>query len=126
MAKNRDGSTRLYFDSRKDKPTQAIGKAMAIGARAGVPLFGLKWNALRSLEDELGSVEAAVEWIESQAIRYERPIICEIPREDGMGTAVIGPPGWSEMKLMGFIAGNRDAIAQQFGEITHMGTMRAR
>lgn len=60
-------------------------------------------------------------WLVSLATRIKQPIMLNFLNQDGPGskTLAIGPEGWSQERVNGWVAGKHEMLASAFGEITN-------
>jgi hypothetical protein len=87
-----------------------------------VPLFLLTSHALAGLVEELGSWGTAMEFVRGLAEANNRPVAINVPTgPDASSTVFIGPASWSEGRLTGWVAGHRETLERQFGEVERIG-----
>lgn len=88
-------------------------------AGSSAPLAVLTTAALRHLVHELGSHERAVRFLVRTAERTAKPIAVNFELADGSSRSVfLAPRAWTEERLRGWIAGHREILEREFGQVT--------
>ena len=105
-----------------------ISMAAAIRRMAGAaPLLCLTSRALGDLADELGSMEAAADFLLEVAESIGHPIAVNVPTgPDASSTTFLPPKGWSEERLAGWVAGKHEELEREFGQVTRLGNRAER
>jgi hypothetical protein len=80
-------------------------------AAADVPLMCLSHRALATLTAEFRSPKRAAHWLARLAQRRGRPVLVNVPTADGSRTVALSPRGWSEERLLGWLAGHAGLMA---------------
>jgi len=98
---------------------EAVSVAESIRTAAEVaPLLVLSSRALANLADELGTMEAAAEYLQGVAEATNKPLAVNIPDgPDRSSTCFIAPKDWSEERLKGWAAGHHQKLAARFGAV---------
>src|SRR5687767_9013797 len=88
-------------------------------ATAGTqPLVALTFKALVALGDELGSVEAAGQFLIDLANEIGKPVAINIPTTDGNSTTqFLAPFGWTRERLLGYVGGYSAELEAMFGGV---------
>jgi hypothetical protein len=86
--------------------------------KAGKPVL-LTTRAWRTLVHESGRrPERALAFLTKVGGEYNRPVLLNLQNEDGTSQTVALARGWSQERLMGYIAGMHQELAEEFGEIS--------
>jgi hypothetical protein len=113
------GSMRVTAASKAVSMRQVVTAAASTNA-----LPALTWRGYLHLVSECGSHDRAIRFLSETATRCQRPIVVNVPREDGSSTSLAIPPkGWSQGRAAGWIATRREELAAEFGEITRLGAV---
>ncbi len=104
-----------------------VSMAASIRAMASVaPLFVISVRALGDLAAELGSMDAAAEFLLGVAEAIGRPIAVNVETgSDTSSTAFIAPRGWGEERLAGWTAGHHQELEAAFGTVLRVSAMPA-
>jgi uncharacterized protein YecA (UPF0149 family) len=103
-----------------DRMTAELFRQMFGAARLNV----LTWNAYRDLLEEMGSDAEVIRFLVSEATTHNKPVAINVPkpsRDGGSITTMIGPEGWSEERLQGWLGNAGPALEGMFGRATWMG-----
>ena len=101
-----------------DAATVSPSKALATTARLA-PLVVVTGRAYGEMIAELGSDELVIAHLVRVAMKVDRPIGVNLPSgPDTSSTIFLGPKGWSEERVMGWVAGHHEALERQFGPAT--------
>jgi hypothetical protein len=102
-----------------ESPSAVYGR-MAEAVPADVMLV-LGPGIWRELRRELQSVSAVGQWVVELAVRLDRVILLNVPdRDGGSCTLTLSPPGWSQERLAGYIAGRHSELEEAFGPIARV------
>ncbi len=85
----------------------------AIG-KGGLPV--LTPEALDYLRDELGGMDALADYLFGLVNKAQRPIGVH----DGARTTFIGPRGWTNERLAGYISVHQEALSAAFGPVREL------
>jgi hypothetical protein len=99
-----------------DSPS-AVYAALAAGMPSHV-LVAFGSGVCRQLKRELNSIEAVGRWAVDLAARIGRPVLLNFEFKDGSSrTFSLAPPGWSQERLAGYVAGHHKDLELMFGPI---------
>jgi hypothetical protein len=94
-------------------------RAAILAAADAAPLLLVNTRAWRHLVRELGGDERALRFLLRQAERTKQPIGINLELEGGESkTYFLAPRGWTQERLAGWIAGHREVLEGEFGEIS--------
>jgi hypothetical protein len=83
------------------------------------PQVGLGYNAVRDLKVELGSEEAVLRYLASEATKHQKPVYLNVPEGSGSRTLFIAPEGWSDDRLKGWVATAVPGLESMIGPVKH-------
>jgi hypothetical protein len=99
-----------------DSPSEIYAAMAAIVPADVLLVFGA--GIVRELRQELRSIDAVGAWAVDLATRLRRPVMLNMPdRDGGSHTLTLSPPGWSQERLSGYIAGRHQELEEAFGPI---------
>jgi len=106
----------------------ALSMAASIRAAAQAsPLLCLTGRAFNDLAHELGGHGAAAEHLLTVAEEIGHPLGVNFETgADTSSTVFIGPRGWSEERLQGWVAGRHVELEAEFGPVTRLGNRAER
>lgn len=103
-----------------DSPSQKYADLAAQLPRETPVCFGP--GVYQELRQELHSIEAIGLWAIGVARRVDRPVLINVPDQNGESTTLtISPPGWTKERLNGYLAGFRKELEAEYGPIGHIG-----
>ncbi len=98
-----------------DGATVSPSKALA----ATAPLVVVTDRCYGELVAELGAAEAVIAHLIRVATNADKPIGVNLTSGPDRSTTVfIGPKGWSDERVAGWIGGHREALEAAFGDAT--------
>ena len=101
-----------------DVATVSRSKAVAATARLA-PLVVVSDRAYGEMLAELGDAEAVIAHLVRVATNVGKPLAVNLPSGPDMSSTVfLGPKGWSDERVMGWVAGHHEALERQFGDAT--------
>jgi len=101
-----------------DAATTSRSKALGVTARLA-PLVVVTDRCYGEMLAELGSDEAVIAHLIRVATNVGKPLAVNVPSgPDTSSTIFLGPKGWSEERVMGWVAGHREALEAAFGDAT--------
>ena len=101
-----------------DAATISPSKTLAMTARLA-PLVVVTGRAYGEMLAELGDAEAVIAHLIRVATNVGKPLAVNLPSgPDTSSTIFLGPKGWSEERVMGWVAGHREALEAAFGDAT--------
>ena len=101
-----------------DAATVSPSNALAATARLA-PLVVVTGRAYGEMLAELGDAEAVIAHLIRVATNVGKPLAVNLPRgPETSSTIFLGPKGWSEERVAGWIGRHREALEQQFGDAT--------
>ena len=92
------------------KDTRAALVAMM---KSSAPMMVLTEDAIRALVDISANAEAATEWLQCLAAKYEKPLGINLSN----CTTIISPPGWTVERLRGYVAAHVAELEANFGPV---------
>ena len=103
-------------------PPGAAGLAIRRVAAAGQATVVVTAATFSYLKRDCGGSERrALEWLAKLAAETGKPIALNLPDgRDRSVTSFISPPGWSEDRLKGFIAGRHAELEAVLGEVAEV------
>lgn len=100
------------------------GGAVAEAVRASVKAtagagrsVALTRNVFTDLVAELGGGGNVLDFVRMLATETRQPIAINMPNGDATATALVGPEGWSDERLRGYLGGIHEELAEEFGPI---------
>jgi hypothetical protein len=87
------------------------------GVMQSAPLVSLTQNALNDLKLSLGSMDQVMAFLVGLATEFQKPIAVNTPTPTGSTTALIGPQGWGEERLQGWMGTSKAGFEAQFGKV---------
>ena len=101
-----------------DAATVSPSKALAATARLA-PLVVVTDRCFGEMLAELGGAVAASAHLVRVATNVGKPLAVNLPRGlDRSTTVFIGPKGWSDERVAGWIGGHHETLERQFGPAT--------
>jgi len=101
----------VTIDAARASPSKVIRESAGLA-----PLTIASGRMLIELADELGGQEAAGAFLYDIAEQTGRPVGVNLLAPDGGSRSVfLAPPGWSQERLAGWVAGHREDIEAAFG-----------
>ena len=101
-----------------DAATVSPSKALAVTARLA-RLVVVTDRCYGELVAELGGAEAVIAHLVRVATNVGKPIGVNLPSGPDRSTTVfIGPKGWSDERVEGWIGCHHEALERQFGDAT--------
>jgi hypothetical protein len=95
-----------------------IHGAIRATLKAGKPVL-LTTRAWRTLVAESGHrPERALAFLEKHGAEADKPVLLNLQNEDGTSQTVALARGWSQERLMGYVAGMHEELEAKFGEIS--------
>jgi hypothetical protein len=102
-------------------PPGAAGLAIRRAAEAGQATVVVTAATFSYLKRDCGSEKRALRWLANLAAETGQPIALNLPDgPDRSVTTFISPPGWSEDRLKGFIAGRHAELEAVLGEVAEV------
>ena len=94
---------------------------------SSVPLGGLTSRGYRQLVDECGGEKQALRFLVKTVERSAKPLVVNLATSESTSTTLaLAPRNWTEQRLAGFLAGHRELLEAEFGEIARISALRAR
>jgi hypothetical protein len=104
-------AARLYTDLQPGgSPCAVYGTLAEAMSRAGLVIF--KSGVLHELHQELHSWPAVMDWLVGLATRLDRVVVINIEQCGGSHTNLISPAGWTQERLLGYLARYRFVLEQ--------------
>ncbi len=101
-----------------DAATVSPSKALAATARRA-PLVVVTGRAYGEMVAELGGAEAVIAHLIRVATNIGKPLAVNLPSgPDTSSTIFLGPKGWSDERVAGWIGGHHEALEAAFGDAT--------
>ena len=103
----------------------AVSMAVSIRSAAeAAPLLVITTRAFGDLADELGSYDAAAEYLLELAEEIGHPLAVNlVTGPDASSTAFVAPRSWSSERLQGWAAGHHELLEAQFGPVSRVERM---
>ena len=110
-----------HLTVRVDPAAVSMARAIRVAA-AGAPMLVITGRAFSDLAAELGGADAAAGHLLELAQQTGRPIgVNFATSEDTSSTVFLPPPGWTEERLAGWVAGHHQDLEAEFGAATRVG-----
>jgi len=109
-------SVRVTVDASRVSPSETIRRSAGLA-----PLTMVRGRMLIELADELGGYEEVGRFLYGIAEDLGRPIGVNVPTPAGSRSMFLAPKGWSQARLVGWVAVRHQEVETAFGPATMVG-----